>query len=56
MIPSATDPDLMSDAVRRQLEQQAEIPVTKVSMVDLPFKPPKTGFAAPSISKKPFQG
>ena len=34
-----TDPDLMSDAVRQQLEQQAEIPVAhkKVSMVDLPL-------------------
>lgn len=33
------DPDLMSDAVRQQLEQQAEIRVTKkkVSMVDLPL-------------------
>ncbi|MUL35620.1 magnesium chelatase ATPase subunit I [Gloeocapsopsis dulcis] len=33
------DPELMSDAVRQQLEQQAEIPVTykKVSMVDLPL-------------------
>ena len=34
-----SDPDLMSDAVRQQLEQQAEIPVVKkkVSMVDLPL-------------------
>ena len=34
-----TDPDLMSDAVRQQLEQQAEIPLAhkKVSMVDLPL-------------------
>jgi magnesium chelatase subunit I len=33
------DPDLMSDAVRQQLEQQAEIRITKkkVSMVDLPL-------------------
>ncbi|PIG92806.1 magnesium chelatase ATPase subunit I [Gloeocapsopsis sp. IPPAS B-1203] len=33
------DPELMSDAVRQQLEQQAEIPVThkKVPMVDLPL-------------------
>lgn len=34
-----SDPDLMSDAVRQQLEQQAEIRVVnkKVSMVDLPL-------------------
>ena len=34
-----SDPDLMSDAVRQQLEQQAEIPVAqkKVPMVDLPL-------------------
>ncbi|MBE9189982.1 magnesium chelatase ATPase subunit I [Gloeocapsopsis crepidinum LEGE 06123] len=33
------DPELMSDAVRQQIEQQAEIPVThkKVPMVDLPL-------------------
>jgi len=33
------DPDIMSDAVRQQLEQQAEIPVAKkkVPMVDLPL-------------------
>ena len=33
------DPDLMSDTVRQQLEQQADIPVTKkkVAMVDLPL-------------------
>lgn len=33
------DPDVMSDAVRQQLEQQAEIPVVKkkVTMVDLPL-------------------
>lgn len=33
------DPELMSDAVRQQLEQQAEIPTThkKVPMVDLPL-------------------
>lgn len=34
-----TDPDLMSDAVRSQLEQQVELPVAqkKVTMVDLPL-------------------
>jgi magnesium chelatase subunit I len=34
-----SDPDIMSDAVRQQLEQQAEIPVAKkkVPMVDLPL-------------------
>ncbi|KJH73095.1 magnesium chelatase ATPase subunit I [Aliterella atlantica] len=33
------DPDLMSDAVRQQLEQQVELPVAqkKVTMVDLPL-------------------
>jgi len=47
------DPDLMSDDVRQLLEQQAELPLPqKSSMVDLP-EPPKTGFAAPSTSKKP---
>lgn len=34
-----SDPDLMSDAIRSQLEQQAELPVAqkKVPMVDLPL-------------------